>query len=49
MNQVTLSGTELHLQPEEELIPYDYWLSWLKNLALECVCKAQCLAGGLEL
>ncbi len=40
MTQVTLSGTELVLRPEEELVPCDHWLSWLKNLALECVRKA---------
>jgi len=40
MTQVTTSGTELHLRPEEELVPYDHWLSWLKNLALECIRKA---------
>ncbi len=40
MTQTTLSGTELALCPEEELVPYDYWLSWLKNPALECIRKA---------
>jgi hypothetical protein len=40
MTQATLSGTELPLRPEEELVPYDHWLSWLKNLALECIRNA---------
>src|SRR5271157_1391253 len=37
MTQITTSGTELHLRPEEESVPYDNWLTQLKNLALECV------------
>lgn len=40
MTQVTRSGTELALRPEEELVPCDHWLSWLKNLALESIRKA---------
>ncbi len=40
MTEVTQSGTELTLRPEEELVPYDHWLSWLKNLALDCIRKA---------
>ena len=37
MTVITQSGTELALRPEEELVPCNHWLSWLKNLALECV------------
>ena len=40
MTAITTSGLELALRPEEELVPYDHWLSWLKNLALDCVRKA---------
>ncbi len=40
ITQVTQSGTEMALQPEEELVLCDHWLSWLKNLAIECVRKA---------
>jgi hypothetical protein len=40
MTVVTQSGFELQLSPEEELVPYEHWLSWLKNLALVCIRKA---------
>jgi hypothetical protein len=40
MTQATQSGLELALRPEEELVPYDHWLSLLKNLAMECVRRA---------
>ena len=33
----TTSGTDLALPPVEESCPYDYWLPWLKNLALEII------------
>ena len=31
------SGSKLILKPAEEIVPYEYWLSYLKNLAVECV------------
>lgn len=34
------SGTDLLLLAAEELVPYEHWLSWLKNVALECVTQA---------
>ncbi|QEE16161.1 transposase [Promethearchaeum syntrophicum] len=37
MQSVTTSGLEFPLHPAEESCPYDYWLPWLKNLALEII------------
>lgn len=39
MTQNTKSGNELLLKSAEESVPYEYWLSWLKNLAITCVKK----------
>jgi hypothetical protein len=39
MTSNTKSGNEFLLKPAEESAPYDYCLSWLKNLAVECVKK----------
>jgi len=35
----TRSGNELLLKPAEESVPYDNWLLWLKNFAVDCVKK----------
>jgi Transposase DDE domain len=40
MQQNQLSGMKVALQPAEESVPYEYWLSYVKNLALECVHRA---------
>lgn len=37
MSTTTITGNELQLETVEESVPYDFWLSWLKNLALECI------------
>ncbi|WP_371804785.1 transposase [Candidatus Lokiarchaeum ossiferum] len=37
MKPNTTSGLEFPLHPAEESCPYDYWLPWLKNLALEII------------
>ena len=39
MSKLTTSGTELALIPAEESCPYEYWVPWLKNLALEIINK----------
>ena len=37
MQHHTTSGLKFPLHPAEESCPYDYWLPWLKNLALEII------------
>ncbi|WP_371803577.1 hypothetical protein [Candidatus Lokiarchaeum ossiferum] len=37
MQTSTASGLEFPLHPADESCPYDYWLPWLKNLALEII------------
>ena len=37
MTITATTGKELALESVEESIPYDTWLSWLKNLAIECI------------
>ena len=36
----TKSGMEVLFRPAEELVPYEYWLTWLKNLAIQCINEA---------
>ena len=37
MQTIPTSGLEFPLHPAEESSPYNYWLPWLKNLALEII------------
>jgi len=37
MSSSATSGSEIPLVPAEESIPYEYWITWLKNLALNCI------------
>jgi hypothetical protein len=37
MSTIAKTGNELQLESVEESVPYDTWLSWLKNLAIMCI------------
>ncbi|MHA1340234.1 MAG: hypothetical protein ACTSRZ_09240 [Promethearchaeota archaeon] len=39
MSAYIRSGTKILLKPMEESVPYNDWLSWLKNFAISCVKK----------